>query len=331
MISKAPLHTAETVDRLPACLYPAIDSYATGRLVVDGRHSLYWEQSGNPRGIPVVFVHGGPGAGTSPIYRRFFDPRHYRIILFDQRGSGRSAPLAEIRDNTTAHLVADMELLRRRLDVERWVVFGGSWGSTLALAYGQAHPERCLGFILRGIFLFRDHEVEWFLHDMGRFFPEAERHFVGFLPPGERDDLLGSYYARLCHPDPGVHCPAARAWAAYEDACSRLLPRPGQGGTPGCESLALARIEAHYMVHRGFMAENALLEGLPVLHRHPAVIVQGRYDMVCPLATADELARAWPGADYTVVPDAGHSALEVGTASALVAATETFIEALADF
>lgn len=314
---------ASTANRLPPSLFPPIDAYQTGRLVVDSRHSLYWEQSGNPNGVPIVFLHGGPGAGTAPAYRRFFDPAHYRIVLFDQRGSGRSTPNAEIRDNTTAHLVADIELLRLRLDIERWFVFGGSWGSTLALAYGEAHPDRCLGFILRGIFLFRRHEVDWFMRHMGRVFPEARRHFVGFLPREERDDLLGSYYARLVNPDPAVHCPAARVWSAYEDACSRLLPR-GDTGNDDCDALALARIEAHYMVNDGFMAENALLDNLAAVRRHPAAIVQGRYDMVCPTATADELARAWPGADYTVVPDAGHSALEVGTAAALVAATEKF-------
>lgn len=308
-------------DGLPPSLYPPLEAYDSGMLPVDGLHSLYWEQSGNPAGVPVLFLHGGPGAGTAPVYRRFFDPAHYRIVLFDQRGAGRSVPWAEVRDNTTRHLVADIEALRRHLAIERWLLFGGSWGSTLALAYGQAHPERCLGFILRGIFLFRPREVDWFLSGMATFFPEAARAFRGFLPEAERRDPLHSYHARLIHPDPAVHRPAARAWSAYEDACSRLMPRPDIGESDG---LALARIEAHYMVNHGFLAENALLDNLGLLARHPAAIIQGRYDMVCPIATADDLVRAWPGARYSVVPDAGHAAMEPGTAAALVAATERF-------
>ncbi len=320
---KASHSDTPSAQRPPMGLFPRSEPFVTGHLAVDSLHRLHWEQSGNPDGVPVVFVHGGPGAGTSPDHRRFFDPRRYRIVLFDQRGAGRSLPHAETRDNTTAHLVADMEMLRAHLGIERWVVFGGSWGSTLALAYGQAFPERCLGFILRGVFLFRRHEVEWFLHGMGRFFPEAHLAFLSFLPENERSDPLTAYSLRLDDPDPAVHLPAARAWCAYEDACSSLLPHrlPTSGSEGG---LALARIESHYMRHGGFLDENALLNGLPALHRHPAAIVQGRYDMVCPIATADELARAWPGCRYTVVPDAGHSALEPGIASALVAETERF-------
>lgn len=307
-------------------LFPVIEPYANGMLSLDRRHRLYWEQSGNPAGVPVVFVHGGPGAGTAPAYRRFFDPRHYRIILFDQRGAGRSLPTAEIADNTTPHLVADMEALRRHLGVAAWLVFGGSWGSTLALAYGQEFPERCLGFVLRGVFLFRRDEVEWFLHGMGRLFPEAGRRFVGHIPSAERDDLLGAYYRRLTDPDPAIHGPAAEIWCWYEESCSRLVPRPcapGEGRSLSAV-VAMARIEAHYMMHRGFLAENQLLDRLEVLHGHPVAIVQGRYDVVCPIATADDLARAWPGAHYTVVPDAGHSAMEPGIRTALVAATQRF-------
>lgn len=307
-------------------LFPPIEPFAAGMLEVDSRHSLYWEQSGNPNGTPVLFVHGGPGAGTAPAYRRFFDPRSYRIILFDQRGAGRSLPAADITDNTTPHLVADIERLRRFLGVDRWVVFGGSWGSTLALAYGQAHPDRCLGFVLRGIFLFRPDEVDWFINHMGRFFPEAWHRFAHHIPECERADLLAAYYRRLLDPAPEVHGPAAEIWCGYEEACSRLVPRhaPIGEGRPPVSVLAMARIEAHYMSHGGFLAENQLLDRMAILHRHPCVIVQGRYDVVCPIATADQVARAWPQSEYVVVPDAGHSAMEPGVRVALVAATQRF-------
>lgn len=303
--------------------------------VGDG-HRLYWEQSGNPKGVPVVFLHGGPGAGVAAAYRRFFDPTHYRIILFDQRGSGRSVPEAETQHNTTAHLVADIEALRTTLKIERWLVFGGSWGSTLALAYGQAHPAQCIGFILRGIFLFGADEVDWFVHGMARVFPEAHRAYTQFIPVAERGDVLAAYYKRLMHSDPIIHRPAAAAWCAYENACSRLLPmgpsaaskdvtsRRPTPDTVLAGSLAMARIECHYMINQGFMAPGQLLANLDSLLIHPAVIVQGRYDMVCPIITADRLAQAWPGAQYRIVPDAGHSSMEPGIRSALVRATDEF-------
>lgn len=317
-------------------LFPPLDAYASGMVDVGAPHRLYWEQSGNPKGVPVVFLHGGPGAGTAPAYRRFFDPDRYRIILFDQRGAGRSTPEADLTDNTTGHLVADIEQLREHLGVERWIVFGGSWGSTLALAYGEAHPQRCIGFILRGIFLFSQAEVDWFIgggargNGMGWFFPEAHRAFAAHIPPAERADLLRAYYKRLIDPDPTVHRPAAAAWCAYENACSRLIPagRGARAETAADQyyvgALAMARIEAHYMVHGGFLAPDQLLDGLGALANHPAVIVQGRYDMVCPIATADRLARAWSGAQYRVVADAGHSSMEPGIRAALVKATEDF-------
>jgi len=304
-------------------LYPPIEPFRHGWLAVGGPHRLYWEESGNPLGVPVVFLHGGPGAGCAPVHRRFFDPAHYRIVLFDQRGAGRSVPYAEIEDNTTAHLVEDIETLRRFLGIERWLVFGGSWGSTLALAYGQTHTDRCLGFVLRGIFLFRPQEVTWFLHGMGTVFPEAARAFRETLPDGERVALLAAYYRRLTNPDPAVHRPAAQAWCGYEEACSRLLPEP-QNGKSGACSIAMARIEAHYMSHDGFLQPDQLLRGLERLRGLPAAIVQGRYDIVCPIATADSLASAWPAARYQVVPDAGHSAMEPGIRTALVAATNRF-------
>ncbi len=317
-------------------MYPPLEPYESGVLDVGSGHRLYWEQSGNPLGTPVVFLHGGPGAGIAAAYRRFFDPTHYRIVLFDQRGSGRSAPDAEIQDNTTTHLIDDIEALRAKLKIERWMVFGGSWGSTLALAYGEAHPDRCIGFILRGIFLFGDDEVDWFIHGMTRVFPEAHRAYTHFIPAPERVDLLSAYYKRLTDPDPAVHIPAAMAWCTYENACSRLLPPATitapdstRKRTPSQDlalagSLAMARIECHYMINKGFMAPGQLLSNIGVLLKHPAVIVQGRYDMVCPIITADRLAQAWPGAQYRIVPDAGHSSMEPGIRAALVKATDEF-------
>jgi len=308
---------------LLAELYPPIEPNRHGWLAVDQTHRLYWEESGNPKGVPVVFLHGGPGAGCAPIHRRFFDPSHYRIVLFDQRGAGRSVPNAEILGNTTQHLVSDLEALRQHLKIDRWLVFGGSWGSTLALAYGQAHPERCLGFVLRGIFLFTLAEVDWFMHLMGRIFPEAARMFRDFIPPIERADLLTAYYRRLVDPDPTIHLPAAQCWCTYEESCSRLLVEPGD---PRMSSavLAMARIEAHYMVHQGFIEEGQLLRDIHKLHGIPSTLVQGRYDIVCPIASADQLVRAWPGAGYHVVPDAGHSAMEPGIRAALVGAANRY-------
>ncbi len=318
-------------------LYPPLDPFETGVLDVGAGHRLYWEQSGNPSGVPVVFLHGGPGAGVAPAYRRFFDPTHYRIVLFDQRGSGRSQPEAEIQSNTTADLVADIEALRKCLKIERWLVFGGSWGSTLAIAYGEAHPARCVGFILRGIFLFSADEVDWFVHGMARVFPEAQRAYRDFIPAAERGDLLAAYYRRLTDPNPAVHKPAAAAWCTYENACSRLLPLgkdpstrrrgpqiPPPQSNASAGSLAMARIECHYMINQGFLNPGQLLAGLGPLLDHPAVIVQGRYDMVCPIITADLLAQAWPGAQYRIVADAGHSSMEPGIRAALVKAADEF-------
>ena len=304
-------------------LFPEIEPFDSGMLALDGRHRMYWEQSGNPEGVPVVFLHGGPGAGASPAHRRFFDPRFYRIIVFDQRGCGRSKPFAEIRDNTTPHLIADMERLRRHLGVERWLLFGGSWGSTLALAYGIRHPDRCAGFVVRGIFLGTRREIDWFLNGMGTIFPEAQRAFLEGLPEYERSDPLNAYYRRLIDPDPRVHRPAAAAWSRYESACSNLMPKPEDvAATLDGAALALARIEAHYFVHDVFLDDNALLDGIRHIRHLPAIIVQGRYDMVCPIVTADRLARTWSDAEYGIVADAGHSALEPGIRAALLRATE---------
>ncbi len=305
-------------------LYPEIAPYHHGHMVVDPPHRVYWEQSGNPTGQPVLFCHGGPGAGSSPSQRRFFDPRHYRIILFDQRGAGRSRPMAELTANTTEHLIADMEQLRNKLGITRWILFGGSWGSSLALAYAIRHPDRVSGLILRGIFLCRPSELDWFVYGMGTVFPEAWQAFSEFLPADEREDVLESYYRRLTHPDPAMHVPAARSWSRYETACSTLLPP--RDPTPGDEAsaLALARLEAHYIRNRMFLPDNHFLANVAVLRQIPAVIVQGRYDIVCPAVSAWELSQAWPEAEFVIVPDAGHSAMEPGTRSALVDATEKF-------
>ncbi|MBV9523316.1 MAG: prolyl aminopeptidase [Alphaproteobacteria bacterium] len=305
-------------------LFPQIEPYATGTLTVDRLHTLYWEQSGNPRGVPVVFLHGGPGAGATPTHRRFFDPTGFRIIIFDQRGAGRSAPLGELTHNSTRHLVADIETLRRYFGIDRWVVFGGSWGSTLALAYAEAHPERCRALILRGIFLCRQSEVDWFLYGIRHVFPEAWRAFAGVVPESERGDLLAAYYRRLTDPDPAVHLAAARAWSTFEGSCSTLLPSADPATAFGEDrtALGLARIEAHYFTHEILAPEHDLVRHLGRIRAIPTTIVQGRYDMVCPIVNADELASAWPEAEYIVVPDAGHSAMEPGIRAQLVAASE---------
>jgi proline iminopeptidase len=313
-------------DGIAAALYPEIEPRASGMLRLDTLHSMYWEESGRADGIPVVFLHGGPGAGSTPKHRRFFDPGAYRIVVYDQRGAGRSRPLGELRDNTTPHLVEDLEMLRRHLGVERWIVFGGSWGSTLAIAYAEAHPERCLALILRGIFLCRRSEIAWFLYGLRGIFPEAWEKFSRFLPPEERGDLLRNYHRRLTDPDPAVHMPAARTWSTYEGSCSTLRPSPETVEYFAGEvvALGLARIEAHYFVNEIFLPENSLLANAHRLQGIPGVIVQGRYDMVCPLLSAHELHRAWPQADYRIIPDAGHSVWEPGILQALLEASERF-------
>jgi len=311
-----------------SALYPPITPYASGMLDTSGIHRIYWETSGNPEGIPVLFVHGGPGSGTSPQQRRFFDPARYRIVLFDQRGSGRSTPHGTLTDNTTPHLITDMEALRHELGIDRWLVFGGSWGSTLALAYAEAHPDRCLGLVLRGIFLCRKSEIDWFLDGIRAFFPEAQRQLAEFIPEGERGDLLAAYHHRLVDPDPAVHQPAAYQWATFEASCSTLLPSPELVAAFGSDktALSLSRIEAHYFVNNIFLPDNSLLANVGRIRSIPAIIVQGRYDAVCPIVSADELARAWPEARYVIVPDAGHSAFEPGIARELVAACDRFAE-----
>jgi len=309
-----------------SALYPPITPYASGMLDTGSIHRIYWETSGNPEGIPMLFVHEGPGSSTSPNQRCFFDPARYRIILFDQRGSGRSTPHGELADNTTPLLIADMEAMRRELGIDHWLVFGGSWGSTLALAYAEAHPERCRGLVLRGIFLCRKSEIDWFLYGIRALFPEAQRQLAEFIPEDERGDLLSAYHRRLVDPDPAVHQPASYQWATFEASCSTLLPNPDLVSAFGSEqtALSLSRIEAHYFVNDIFLPDNSLLAHLGRIRAIPAVIVQGRYDAVCPIVSADELARAWPEARYVIVPDAGHSAFEPGIARELVAACDRF-------
>lgn len=307
-------------------LYPDIEAGQSGMLPLDALHTMYWESSGNPDGIPVVFLHGGPGAGSSPKHRRFFDPEAYRIIIYDQRGAGRSTPLGELRDNTTPHLIADLETLRKHLGIEQWLIFGGSWGSTLAIAYAETHPERCLGLALRGIFLCRKSEIDWFLYGLRNIFPEAWERFAHYLPEEERGDLLRNYHRRLIDPDPAVHMPAAKSWSIYEGSCSTL--RPSQETVDhfagDVVALGLARIEAHYFMNDIFLPPNSLLADAHRLHGIPGVIVQGRYDVVCPAVSAHELKAAWPQAQYIIVSDAGHSVWEPGICAALVVALEEF-------
>ncbi len=307
-------------------LFPDIGPFQTGYLPLSGGHIMYWEQVGNPRGRPVLFLHGGPGAGAGVVHRRFFDPAFWRVVIFDQRGAGRSRPLGSLAGNTTAALVDDIEALRRYLDVDSWLVFGGSWGSTLALAYAQAHARHIAGLVLRGVFLGRQSEVEWFLHGLAAIFPDAHAAFAGFLPESERADLLGSYLRRLTDPDPMVHMQAARAWSVYEGSCSTLLPSPDTVASFSQDrtALGLARIEAHYFANNLFLPPEGLLGRMDRLAHIPGEIVQGRYDMVCPPVSAFDLAQAWPSARLTVIPDAGHSALEPGIRRALVAAVERF-------
>lgn len=306
--------------------YPPIEPFDHGRLKADDIHTLYYEQSGNPQGAPVVFLHGGPGGGSQPKHRQFFDPAHYRIIVFDQRGAGKSTPLGELRQNTTELLVSDLELLRNHLKIDRWHVFGGSWGSTLALAYAIQHPGRVLSLTLRGIFLMRESELHWFLYGIKSIFPEAWHSFAGHIPADERGDLLNAYHRRLTHPDRAVHLPAAKAWSSYESACVRLIPIPLEHEEEGFDdaAYAIARIECHYFIRNKFRPDNYILENIGKIRHIPAVIVQGRYDAVCPPETAYDLHSRWPEAKFIIVPDAGHSASEPGIQRELVAATDEF-------
>jgi len=310
----------------PSGIFPPVKPFRSGRLQVDNLHTLYWEESGNPHGVPVLFLHGGPGAGTAPSHRQFFDPTHYHIVLFDQRGSGKSTPLGEARQNSTQLLIEDIERLREMMGIEEWLIFGGSWGSTLALAYGQAHPQRCSGFILRGIFLGTQAEIDWFLEGMPLFFPGEHAQFVSQIPEVERGDLLGAYMKRLFSDDPVVSLRAAQAWSRYEANCLHLLPRPevARMFSAACVALGVGRLGAHYFCNKMFLTEGQLINNMDRISHLPAVIIQGRYDVVCPPRTAWQLRQAWPKASFQVVDDAGHAASEPGIASALVTATERF-------
>ena len=310
-------------------LYPAIKPYNSGFLRVSDEHELYFEESGNPKGRPAVFLHGGPGGGTDPKMRRFFDPKKYRIVLYDQRGCGKSRPHASLVDNTTWHLVEDIETLRKHLGIESWLVFGGSWGSTLALAYAQKHPEAVTALVLRGIFLLRRWELEWFYqrHDgTGALFPDLWEKFVEPIPENERGDMMNAYYKRLTSDDPKVMSTAAKAWSIWEGATSFLRMNPDYVAKfqEDDYAAAFARIECHYFVNAGFMRDGQLIEDVDKCRNIPTVIVQGRYDVVCPMKSAWDLHRAWPEAELNIVPDAGHSAFEPGITDALITATDRF-------
>lgn len=309
-------------------LYPAIEPYQIDYLQVSELHRLYFEQVGNPQGKPVVFLHGGPGGGLDPIYRQYFDPAEWRVVLFDQRGCGRSTPHAELAQNTTWDLVSDIEKIRLHLGIDRWVVFGGSWGSTLSLAYSQAHPESCRGLILRGIFLLRQKELHWFYQEGASYlFPDAWENYLHPIPVEERHDLITAYYKRLTSPDPTVRLAAARAWSVWEASTSKLILDPNlqQKFSESQFADAFARIECHYFVNKGFFeAEDQLLINCDRIRHLPTVIVQGRYDVVCPMTSAWELHQALPQAEFVVVPDAGHSMSEPGIRSALIEATDRF-------
>lgn len=308
-------------------LYPPIEPAQSGYLEVGDGHELWYEVSGNPDGKPVVFLHGGPGGGCTPKMRQFFDSRAYRIVLFDQRGAGKSRPHASLEANTTWHLVADIERLREHLRIERWQVFGGSWGSTLALAYAQAHPERVTELVLRGIFLLRKKEIDWFYQQgASELFPDLWQDFIAPIPEDERHDLLHAYHKRLTADDERTRITAAKAWSVWEGSTSTLLPSAEVRKTFEEDriALAMARIECHYFVHGGFMEDGRLLADVGRIRHIPAVIVQGRYDVVCPAVSAFELSRAWPEADLRIVPDAGHAAFEPGNVHELVSATDRF-------
>jgi proline iminopeptidase len=305
-------------------LFPELTPYSSGYLDLDAPHQMYWEQSGNPDGVPIVMLHGGPGGGSNPKQRRYFDPDFYRIILFDQRGAGRSSPHGALDGNTRENLVSDMEKLRKHLSIVQWHVFGGSWGSTLALSYAAAHPERCISLILRGIFLMEEEDITWFMYGIRSTFPEAWEQFANFIPENERGNLLEAYYKRLTGDDLQVQMDAAIRWTLYESACSSLIPNYETITTEEqkAHALSIARIECHYFRNQLIKPEDSLLKQVERFRGIPAVIVHGRYDMICPLVMAHKLHSVWPEADYVVVPDSGHSSLDPPLLSRLIEATE---------
>ena len=311
-------------------LFPEAQPFNQGQLKVSKLHTIHFEECGNPRGKPICFLHGGPGGGIDPVYRRYFDPKKWRIVLHDQRGCGQSTPFSELRENTTWDLVADIEKLRTHLGIERWVVFGGSWGSTLSLAYAETHPERVKALVLRGIFLLRKSELLWFYQQgASQLFPDMWEEFLTPIPPRERKDMMAAYYKRLTSKDKRVRMEAARAWSIWEGSTSKLFFDPVLvkkfGG--GKFADAFARIEAHYFVNDGFLErDDQLLRDVKKIRKIPGVIVQGRYDVVCPMRSAWDLHRAWPEAKLVVVPDSGHSMSEPGIRSALIEETERFLK-----
>ncbi|MCU7919156.1 MAG: prolyl aminopeptidase [Candidatus Thiodiazotropha sp. (ex Epidulcina cf. delphinae)] len=313
-------------------LYPPIKPFASQRLSVDRGHRLYIEQVGNSNGIPVLFLHGGPGAGCEPYHRRFFDPAAYRVVLFDQRGCGRSTPHASLTANTTWDLVADIERIRRELGIDRWLLFGGSWGSTLALAYAQTHPQRVTGMVLRGIFLCRDEEIHWFYQaGANRIFPDYWEAFVAPVPEDERGNLLQAYHRRLTGENEITRMAAAKSWSVWEGRTAGLQPNRAVVDffSDPHTALSLARIECHYFINHAFLRPDQLLQDMDQLRDISGVIVQGRYDLICPMTSAWELHQAWEGSELIVIPDAGHAATEPGIRSALIEATDRFAEALA--
>lgn len=311
-------------------LYPPIEPSKRGHLDVGDGHEIYWEECGRPDGLPVIALHGGPGGGAAPAMRRFFDPRRYRILIFDQRGCGRSIPFAETRDNDTHRLIADMELLREQFRVDQWVVFGGSWGATLALAYARAHPDRTKALILRGVFACTKAELDWFYRDgANRLFPDAWERFAGRLRPDEQDDVLGAYHARLQDPDPTVRRSDALEWARWESALISLHADPDTASPDPRRADALARMETHYFANNGFLDyDGVLLNDVAHLADIPGAIVQGRYDMVTPPETAWKLHKAWANSSLNLVHDAGHAAGEPGTVDGLVRVTDAFARRL---
>ena len=311
-------------------LYPPRQPYNEGKLKVSDLHTIHFEESGNPEGKPIVLLHGGPGGGCPPFYRQYFDPEKWRLVMFDQRGCGQSKPHAELQENTTWDLVNDIEKLREYLNIHQWVVFGGSWGSTLSLAYSQTHPDRCKGLILRGIFMLRQKEIRWFYQEGASYiFPDAWEEYVKPIPINERDDLLTAYYQRLTSPDDQIRLEAARAWSIWEGSTSRLFPDLDLKQRFGIDAFAeaFARIECHYFINKGFIdPEDKLILNIDRIRKIPAVIVQGRYDVVCPMMSAWELHRAWPEAEFIVVADAGHSMSEPGIRTCLIEATDKFAD-----
>ena len=309
-------------------LYPPIEPYNHGKLKVSELHTIHYEESGNPNGKPVIFLHGGPGGGIAPMYRQYFDPEQWRVVIFDQRGCGQSTPYAELQENTTWDLVADIEKLRQKLGIDRWMVFGGSWGSTLSLAYAQTHPDRCKGLILRGIFMLRPSEIRWFYQEgANHIYPDAWQEYLKPIPLEERHDLLSAYHKRLTSEDRQVRLEAARAWAVWEASTSKLIPSKASKLRFGQAEFAeaFARIECHYFVNKGFFKrENQLIENVDRISHLPGVIVQGRYDVVCPMISAWELHQVWQSAEFMVIEDAGHSVSEPGIKDALIEASDRF-------